>query len=116
MDSVDEDHLFLSVITFAELRLGAERMQLGARRTRLEAWILDELLVRFERRILSVDERTADEWGKIFAHRVAIGRPISAMDAFLAALTRTHGMILATRNIKDFAALDLPLFNPWPEV
>jgi len=49
-ESVDEDRVFLSVISFGELRYGAERMAAGARRRRLEEWLQDELPLRFEGR------------------------------------------------------------------
>jgi hypothetical protein len=60
MESVDEDRVFLSVISLGELRYGVERMAAGARRRRLEEWLQEELLLQFEGRILPVDSNTAD--------------------------------------------------------
>jgi len=42
----------------------------------------------------------------------AAGRPISVMDAFLAATAETHQLTLVTRNVSDFPTLKLVL-NPW---
>jgi toxin FitB len=60
---VDEDRVFLSVVTLAELRYGVEKLPAGARRTRLDAWLRGELRERFEGRILAVDEAVAEQMG-----------------------------------------------------
>ena len=65
MESTDEDRIFISVVSIAELRYGVERMAAGKRRSRLEEWLRDELPLRFEGRILSVDVNVAEAWGKI---------------------------------------------------
>ena len=113
--ATDEDRVFLSVVTLAELRYGTERMAVGARRHRLETWLRDELPLRFEKRVLPVDERISDAWGRIVARSEARGRTIDAMDAFLAAAADVHGLTLVTRNIFDFEALGQTLLNPWSE-
>jgi toxin FitB len=55
LDEVDEDRIFLSVVSLAEIRCGVERLAPGRRRTRLDAWLREELPARFERRIVLVD-------------------------------------------------------------
>ena len=112
MESADEDRVFLSVISIAELRYGVDRMPLGARRSRLDQWLRDELPLRFEGRILSVDQNVAGVWGKIASRSEALGRPIGAMDAFLSAIAEVHRLTLVTRNISDFALLTA-VVNPW---
>jgi predicted nucleic acid-binding protein len=114
MESVDEDRVFLSVISLGELRYGVERMAAGARRRRLEEWLQDELPLRFEGRILSVDSNTAEAWGKTVSRSEALGRPIGAMDAFLAATAQTHRLTLVTRNVSDFPLLKA-ILNPWTD-
>lgn len=66
MEEADEDRVFLSVISLAELRYGIERMAVGARRNRLEGWLRHELPARFEGRILSVDHPIAEDGGEPF--------------------------------------------------
>jgi predicted nucleic acid-binding protein len=109
---VDEDRVFISVITFAELRHGVERLAPGKRRTQLDEWLREELPLRFERRILSVDEAVADACGAVVAHRDAIGRPIQAMDALIAATAKVHRLTVVTRNIEDFQP-SVDALNPW---
>jgi len=112
MESTDEDRIFISVISVAELRYGVERLAAGSRRRRLEEWLGQELPLRFEGRILPVDTRVAEVWGRTVSRSEAAGRPISAMDAFLAATAETHQLTLVTRNISDFPLLKAVL-NPW---
>jgi predicted nucleic acid-binding protein len=110
---VDEDRVFISVVTLAELRYGIERMPAGSRRKRLDQWLRDELPPRFEGRVLSIDPIVADGWGKVVARSEAAGRPISAMDALIAATAETHDMTLVTRNTSDFEASLRLIINPW---
>jgi predicted nucleic acid-binding protein len=112
MESADEDRIFLSVVSLAELRYGVERMAPGRRRNRLEQWLQHELPLRFEGRILPVDANVAEAWGRTVSRSEAAGRPIEAMDAFLAATAETHQLTLLTRNVSDFPLLKTVL-NPW---
>jgi toxin FitB len=112
---VDEDQSFLSVVALAELRRGIARLARGRRRMRLDEWLRHELLLRFEDRILPIDNRVAVIWGDIVSDREAKGRPISVMDAFIAATARTYGLTLVTRNTSDFAGSVAAITNPWVE-
>jgi len=112
MEAADEDRVFLSVISLAELRYGVERMAGGARRNRLEGWLLHELPLRFEGRILAVDQRIAEAWGRTVSRSEALGRPMGAMDAFLSATAEIHRLTLVSRNVSDFPVLKAVL-NPW---
>ena len=113
LEETDEDRIFISVITLAELRHGVERLPSGARRKRLDAWLTDQLPLRFEQRIVAIDTEIADTCGRVIAHADAEGRPVGSMDAFLAATARQHDLTLVTRNVADFKALGIRLLNPW---
>lgn len=110
---VDEDRVFLSVVTLAELRYGIERMAAGKRRTRLAEWLRDELPLRFEARVLPIDAVVADAWGRVMARSEAVGRPMSVADAFIAATVKVHGLTLVTRNRPDFEPVLKAIVNPW---
>jgi predicted nucleic acid-binding protein len=112
MEAADEDRIFISVVSLAELHYGVERMAAGSRRSRLEQWLQHELPLRFESRILPVDINVAEAWGRTASHSEAAGRPISAMDAFLAATAETHQLTLVTSNVSDFPQLKA-ILNPW---
>ena len=110
---VDEDRVFLSVMSIAELRFGIERMPQGLRRNRLALWLRDELPRRFENRILPVTALVADTWGQVLARSQATGQTISIMDGFLAATAEVHGLTMVTRNVSGFSVLGHSVLNPW---
>jgi hypothetical protein len=87
-------------------------MAAGRRRSRLERWLQHELRLRFESRILPVDTKAAEAWGKTVSRNQAAGRPIGAMDAFLAATAETHQLTRVTRNVAGFPRLKAVL-DPW---
>jgi predicted nucleic acid-binding protein len=111
--ATDEDRVFISVITLAELRYGIERMAAGSRRNRLTQWLRDDLPSRFDRRVLPMDQAVADIWGKVVARSEGVGRPIGAIDAFVAATAEAHGLTLVTRNVSDFESSIKDIINPW---
>lgn len=109
----DEDRILLSVVTLAELRAGVAGLPASERRQRLETWLSIELPERFEGRVLTIDAAVADQWGKITAAGKAAGRPIGAMDAFIAATAAVHDLTVVTRNVTDFAIADVATLCPW---
>ena len=111
----DEDRVFISVVTLAELRYGIERLTAGQRRRRLDEWLTGELPLRFEGRVLPIDAAIADAWGRLTASREAAGRPIAVVDAFIAATAEVHGLALVTRNVSDFDATVKAVVNPWAD-
>jgi toxin FitB len=113
LSSAEEESLFLSVVTLAELRYGIERLSAGANRSRLEGWLEEDLLRRFEKRIFLMDSIVATAWGMIRARAERAGRPITEMDAWIAATAAVHGLIVVSRNIGDFGGYEGKVLNPW---
>jgi toxin FitB len=113
LSECDENSVFLSVITIVELRHGIERLAAGRRRRQLDSWLGDELLPRFEGRILSIGPVISDLCGRVVARREALGRPIHAMDALIAATAIAHDLTLVTRNSTDFETSVKLILNPW---
>lgn len=112
---LDEDAAFLSVVTIAELQHGIERLAASRRRQQLGAWLEDELLQRFEDRVLPIDVRIARGWAAIVARRERAGRPVGVMDALIAATAAAHGLTLVSRNASDFRSSVEAVFDPWTE-
>jgi toxin FitB len=113
LSQVAEDDVFLSVVTFAELRHGIERLPAGRRRRQLDKWLRGELALRFEGRIVLIDGAIADAWGRLVARQEAGGRPIAAMDGLIAATAQVHALTLVTRNAADFQVSVKAVLNPW---
>jgi predicted nucleic acid-binding protein len=111
----DEDRVFISVISIAEVRRGLERMANGQRRDRIAAWLWEDLPARFEGRILPVDLAVAQEWGVTVERARSRGIGLGIMDAFLAATAEARELTLVTRNTKDFRGLGMEIFDPWAE-
>ena len=105
--------LFISAITEAELRYGAALLPSGKRRSALTAEIDGMLEEDFDGRILPFDRLAAQAFAAIAADRRQAGRPISQADAQIAAIARSRGASLATRNVPDFEGCGVEVINPW---
>nr|WP_249803446.1 type II toxin-antitoxin system VapC family toxin [Bradyrhizobium sp. 21] len=115
LDTVDEDRAFISVASIAELRRGIALLNDGRRRAALAAWLAHDLPARFAERILPIDRGVAERWGDLMAQSRKSGVALSVMDGFFAATALANNLTLVTRNVKDFAAFGVPLFNPWDD-
>jgi predicted nucleic acid-binding protein len=113
LGAADEDRLFVSVASLAELHFGVARLPVGKRRLRLFEWLVEELAERFRGRILPIDEQVAADWGRIVAQESLAGRVVGAMDAFIAATARAHELTLVTHNLRDFEQILPRIVNPW---
>jgi hypothetical protein len=106
---VDDAELFLSVLTVGELRRGIESIH---RRDRARALALNRwfhaLVTEYEERILLVDQKVAEEWGRMNA--VAT---LPAIDSLLAATAHVHGLTFVTRNTRDVTRTGVPYLNPF---
>jgi predicted nucleic acid-binding protein len=106
---VDDAELFLSVLTLGEIRRGIESIQ---RRDRPRALALNRwfhaLVTGYEARVLLVDLKVAEEWGRMNAIATL---PVVA--SLLAATARVHGLTLVTRNTRDVARTGVPYLNPF---
>ena len=109
----NEDEIFISVCTLAELRFGAASMPKGRRRDRLDDWLRNELPPRFDGRLVPIDVAIARTWGDISAAGRRRGRPIDVMDGLIAATAEVYDMTVVTRDERDFRLTGVTLLNPW---
>ena len=105
--------LHLSAVGEAELRRGALILPAGRRRDRLIAEINALVLDDFGHRVLPFDSAAAQEFAAILADRRAAGRAISFPDCQIAAIARSHGAAISTRNRKDFEGCGIKIVDPW---
>ena len=113
LDAQDGANLFLCTPVLAELYFGAERLPRSRRKDVLETSIRQLVLDGYRDKILSFDIEAASAFGRIGAMREKAGRRMEPMDAMIAAIAMTHGMRLATRDVRDFIGIGLELINPF---
>ncbi|WP_369587952.1 type II toxin-antitoxin system VapC family toxin [Kingella oralis] len=109
--SVSFDDCYLSVITLLEIEQGILRVQHRgdeAQFLRLQHWLNDTVIPTFDQRILPIDRHTARICARL---HVPDQRPYN--DALIAATAIRHDLTLVTRNVRDFAELNVPLLNPF---
>ena len=101
-------YLAISAMTIGEIQSGIERVRCNdpAKAVELEAWVAGIL---GNHAILPIDGPVAQEWARLIH-----GKSRALMeDAFIAATARVHGLVVATRNVSDFALFDVPTMNPF---
>jgi toxin FitB len=107
--------LFITALTKAEILYGLELLSEGKRRAVLTKAAQSMFDLDFAGRILPFDAEAAKQFAAIAAQRRTLGRPISQIDAQIAAITRSHNATLATRNVSDFEECSIVIVNPWEE-
>jgi predicted nucleic acid-binding protein len=108
------DTLFVSVVTLGELRRGTTLLrEQSERQTQLDRLIDARVPAWFGDRVLAVTKPIAERWGVLDAERQLAGRPLNLADGLIAATALEHDLTLVTRNVKDFAGLNLTIVNPW---
>jgi predicted nucleic acid-binding protein len=108
MRTADSDR-YTSVICLAEVQYGIWRLPRGRKRELLVSWYHSKLRPSFDERVMAFAEQEASMWAALRA-----GYPDAKNnDAQIAATALANGMVLVTRNVKDFAFKGLSVFNPW---
>jgi toxin FitB len=106
---IAEDDLATSVLVLAEVRLGIELLR---RRDRSQASLLDAWFAAMRRqfagRILAVDELASEAWVQL-----NVPDRMEAIDSLIAATARVHGLVLVTRNTRDFHKSKVSVLNPF---
>jgi len=114
LDTQPEWEVWISAVTVAEIQLGIALLPDGKRKEQLLELSVHMFQEDFTERCLPFDCEAALDYGLIVAQRSRQGRPISVEDAQIAAIARTAGISLATRNTRDFSGIaELTLIDPW---
>lgn len=115
LEAQPTNSVFTTAITQGEILYGIRLLTDGKRRRNLWEAATAMFDEDFAGRVLGFDSEAAGHYAEIGAARRAAVRPISQFDATIAAITRSHGAVLATRNGKDFEGCGIELVNPWAE-
>ena len=115
-DAQPSGSLYLCTPVLAEMRFGVELLADGRRKDDLQL-ALDRIEYDlFVGRILPFDVAAAKEYARLSSDRQKMGRRIDVMDALVAAVARSQGATLATRNVSHFADISLSLINPFEAI
>lgn len=113
LSSIDENNTYLSVITIGEIKAGIENVKNLDKKEKFAKWLEEELLKRFENRIIDIDVNVMITWAKISQNLKNIGKPLPIMDLLIASSCIYNEFVLVTRNEKDFKNLELKILNPF---
>jgi toxin FitB len=105
--------LFTATVCQAEILSGLAIMPDGRRRLDLEAAARAMFAEDFEGRVLPFDMEAAVAYADIFAARRRAGRSTATVDLMIAAVARSQGASVVTRNVADFEACGVGIVNPW---
>lgn len=107
-----EESLYLSVLTIGEIEKGIARLPVSKRKNNLEAF-LENLIARFDRRIIDLDTATLRRWGRLTGNLEKKGRVLPIIDSFLAATALEYDLTIITRNTADFTGTGARVLNVW---
>ncbi|MCB0119979.1 MAG: type II toxin-antitoxin system VapC family toxin [Anaerolineales bacterium] len=113
VDSHEHEDMFLSAITVGEIAKAIALLPSSPRKRELQKWLREDLLIRFEGKIISLDSDIFIRWGELTAKLEAIGVLRPAIDSLIAATVLTHHMVLVTVDEDGFSDLEIEVVNPW---
>jgi toxin FitB len=115
LDQQAPDELWITSVTVYELRLGLALLPAGRRRRALEEALVVLLMDDLEHRVLDYDAAAATTAASLTAARRKRGLPADLRDTQIAGIVLARRATLATRNVRHFADLDVPVVNPWTD-
>ena len=107
------EQLFISTVSFAEIRYGIELINDPIRRAELGDWLVHKVRPMFGQRVLEVSEDVMFKWRLLVEDGRQAGHTFSQPDLIIAATALHHGLTVVTRDTADFALARVPLLNPW---
>ncbi len=113
LDRQPSDSIWITSITVFEARLGLRLLPRGARQRALEATLAGLVQDDLEDRVLDFDSAAAVEAASLAAIRQKAGRPVDLRDTQIAGIALARHATVATRNVRHFADLRIPIVNPW---
>jgi predicted nucleic acid-binding protein len=109
------DRLFVSTVTFAEIRFGIELLPDANLRGELKHWLTHKVRPMFEERALQISEDIMFKWRLLVEDGRKSGHTFSQPDLIIAATALHHGFTVVSRDVDDYTKARVPVFNPWTE-
>ncbi len=107
------DLLYVSVVTFAEIRFGIELVKDVSRRMELTDWLVHKLRPMFEDRLLEVTEDIMLKWRLLVDEGRKSGHTFAQPDLIIAATALNHGLTIVSRDTSEYEKANVPVLNPW---
>ena len=105
--------LYVSSVTFAEIRFGIELLVDASRRAELNDWLTHKVRPMFEQRVLAITENIMFKWRLLVEDGRRVGHTFSQPDLIIAATALHHGLTIVSRDVSDYQKAHAPVFNPW---
>jgi predicted nucleic acid-binding protein len=105
--------LYVSSVTFAEIRFGIELLGDANLRAQLNDWLAHKVRPMFEQRVLAISEDIMFKWRLLVEQGRKAGHTFSQPDLIIAATALHHGLTVVSRDTGDFQKASVPLLNPW---
>jgi len=115
LDDQPAESIWLNSITLFEARYGLALLASGQRKNMLQVRFEELLQDDLQNRVLLFDANAATQAAQLAADRKARGRPVDMRDTFIAGIALARRATLATRNMRHFDDLSVPVVNPWEE-
>lgn len=109
------ESLYVSVVTFAEIRFGIERVSDAGRRAELGDWLAHRVRPMFEQRVLAISEDVMFKWRLLVEEGRKLSHTYSQPDLIIAATALDHGLTVVSRDVSDYRRARVPVVNPWLE-
>ncbi len=110
------DTLYVSCVTFAEIRFGIELVTEAGRRAALHDWLAHDVRPMFGSRVLAITEDVMFRWRLMVEDGRKAGHTFPQPDLIIAATALYHGMTVVTRDVNDYRRARVTVFNPWVDV
>jgi toxin FitB len=113
IDQQPRTSVWTTSVTIFEIRYGLGIMPSGRRKIERELLFKRAVEEKLESRILAFDEAAAAEAASLMATRQRSGRTSELRDTMIAGIALAQRATLATRNIRHFDDLAVPVVDPW---
>ena len=107
------EQVYVSAVTFAEIRFGIELLPDASRRAELNDWLTHKVRPMFEQRVLPVTEDIMFKWRLLVEEGRKVGHTVSQPDLIIAATGLHHDLTVVTRDKDDFVKARAAVLNPW---
>jgi len=113
IDAQPMETLYISTVTFAEIRFGIERLDDAGRRAELTNWLDHRVRPMFQQRVLEINEDVMLKWRLLVEEGRKSGHTFSQPDLIIAATALSHGLTIVSRDIRDYQRARALVLNPW---